>query len=63
MSKKMIIDLVLCKDFICLGPPTLVTVYNVTMVTLVMLYTYSFRCADPHDPYIQSISENLNTYS
>ena len=31
------------KVFILLGPITMVTVYNVTMV---MLHTYHFRCAD-----------------
>ena len=43
----MVIDLMLFKDFevfIWLGPITMVTVYNVTMV---MLYTYHFRCVDP----------------
>ena len=43
----MVIDSVSFKDlqvFIWLGPITMVTVYNVTMV---MLYTYHFRCGDP----------------
>ena len=46
----MDIDSVFFKDFkvfIWLGPITKFTVYNVTMVTTVMLYTYHFRCIDP----------------
>ena len=33
--------------FIWLGPITMVTVDNTTMVTMTMLYTYHFRCVDP----------------
>ena len=43
----MVIDSVFFKDlevFIWLGPITMVTIYNVTMV---MLYTYHFRCVNP----------------
>ena len=39
----MVTYLVLVKDiniFIWMGPTTMVTVYSVTMVTIVMLYTY-----------------------
>ena len=46
----MVIDSVLFKDFkvfIWLGPIAMVTVYNVTIINMVMLYTYHFRCLDP----------------
>ena len=46
----MVIISVIFNDFevfIRLGPNTTVTVYNVTMVTIVMLYAYHFRCVDP----------------
>ena len=42
----MVIDSVSFKDlqvFIWLGPITMVTAYNVTMV---MLYTYHFQCVE-----------------
>ena len=40
----MVIHSVLFEDFIWLDLIAMVTVYNVTMV---MLYTYDFRCVDP----------------
>ena len=45
----MVIDSVFLKEFevfLWLGPITIVTVYNVTMVTMDMLYTYHFQCVD-----------------
>ena len=46
----MVIDPDLFKNFeafIWLAAITMVTVDNIIMVTLVMLYTYHFRCVDP----------------
>ena len=50
MSKKIFIDSMLLKDFeafIWLGLITIVTVYNVNMFTMVMLYTYHLRFVYP----------------
>ena len=42
-SKKVVIESLLFKVSIWLGPITMVTVHNVTMV----MYTCHFRCVDP----------------
>ena len=54
----MVIAFVLLKDFeifIWLDPFTMVSVNNVTMVTILMLYTYHFQClcSCSLDPVIQ----------
>ena len=35
------------EGIIWLGPITMVTVYNVIMVTMIKLYTYHFQCLGP----------------